>query len=87
LLGPWFKYNTLIADVDISATNLRKTQNSNSNLSEFSMLEQFLSEGPAVYDTSYIPILKTPKVRKGSGQRARVEAGKGLAWNKRDDGN
>ena len=39
----------MIANVDKSATNLRKTQISNSNLSEFFLLEQFLSEGPAVY--------------------------------------
>ena len=51
LLGPRFKYNTSITDVDISAINLCTTQISNSNLSEFLVLEKFLSEGPAVYYT------------------------------------
>ena len=48
LLGLWRKHNTSITDVEISAINLCGTQNLNSNWSEFLMLEQFLSEGPAV---------------------------------------
>jgi hypothetical protein len=49
LLGIWLKHITLVANLNIFAKNLHMIQISNSKLSEFSMLEQFLSEGPAVY--------------------------------------